>query len=1209
MVLACIALALTAGITAYLTLPKEGAPDIEIPAFFVSVVFPGISAEDSESLIVRPLEAKLSQVDGLEDIFGSAADGYAGLSLNFEFGLDKAKTLADIRELVDQAEAEFPDGAEDATITEFSLADTPIIVVVLSGEISERVLIQVGEQIKDRLESLPEVLEVGFTGQRAEMVEVIIDPLHLDAYNVTADELIRVVTRNNQLVAAGEVETEQGSFSIRIPASFDDQWDVERLPVKTDGYRVVTLGDVSDVRMTFQDREGFARHNSEPTVAIQVVKRRDANIIDTAALVRKTVTEVQNTWPEPLQDAVKVEFAQDVSHQVFDMVTQLESSVLTAIALVMIVVLAALGTRSALLVGFAIPTSFLLCFALLALMSISISNIVMFGLILAVGMLVDSAIVVVELADRRMKEGRRPMDAFADAAKRMFWPIISSTATTLCAFLPMLFWPGVAGQFMGTLPVTIIFVLSASLLVALIFLPVVGGVSGAISQRIELLSRRLSRIHLILRLILLLAVAALTGAAVLLILNPALIGLQTPAAGSFTASIPGAVLFVFGALSLSVTVGSIRAPRRRQKITAAWKRSPFGWVMHFVVGNPIMPVLCVAAAATAVTLAVRSYSQNNYGVEFFVDAEPEQVQIFVRARGNLSLIEKDLLVREVESSIVGLDGVASVFATTGASGLRDESGGSRPLDTIGVIQIEFDRWETRQLIGGVATDTRKITELVETRLSELPGIRTDLQELAQGPNQGKPVSLRLTSKDWNALLDATSVVRDRFDRVEGLVFIEDTRPLPGIDWKIDVDLEEAGRYGTDITTIGAMVQMLTRGILLGTMRVDSSDEEIDIRVRFPEEDRHLSTLDSLRVRSQSGLVPISNFVSRTPVAKIGQVSRFNQVRHIDVRADVESGLSNADGRPITPTERIGVITEWLENDSALPAGVNWQWTGDQEEQAESQRFLMQAFIGALGLMFTVLLAQFNSFYNAVLVLLAVILSTVGALLGLLILQQPFSIIMTGVGIVALAGIVVNNNIMLIDTYKEYSKIMPKLEAIVRTTEVRARPVLLTSITTIAGLLPMMFGFAINIVQGGYVVDTPSSLWWKQLASAVVFGLGTATVLTLFVTPSLLAIPIWARKGSYGLFRRAVALVGGRDSFVARDLNLNSSLRRHPGETIFWDTHLAGAETSLPAEELNPFPDATQLEFADSGSESLPPDREHEKEPKTGLTDAELQAAE
>ena len=551
MVIAFIILSILAGAFAYAGLPKEGEPDIEIPALFVSVPFPGISAEDSEKLLVKGMETELSDLDGLKSLSGTAAEGYAGVAMEFEFGWDKTKIMADVRDAMNSAQAQFPAGAEQYSINEINFSEFPIIIVNLTGALPERTLLRVAKDLQDRLEALEPVLEAALTGHRDEMVEVVIDPLRLEAYNVTAGELINVVVNNNQLIAAGEVETDTGAFAVKIPSSFNDQRDIYALPVKVEGDRVVTMGDIADIRLTFEDRAGTARFNGETTVALQVVKRKGYNIIDTANLVRAEVEAERASWPSELQEAIRVGTSNDQSHNVESMVSQLEGSVLTAIALVMIVVLASLGSRSALLVGFAIPTSFLLCFAFLAVMGVTISNIVMFGLILAVGMLVDGAIVVVEYADKRISEGAGPMRAYVEAAKRMFWPVVSSTATTLCAFLPMLFWPGVPGQFMGMLPVTLIFVLSASLVVALIYLPVMGGVAGRMSRSFERASAALKRsTPWLLRAALVPVTLYMMFLSAMQVLNPAyLLGQDTGLGGS----IFGAVLFVLAAMASSVS--------------------------------------------------------------------------------------------------------------------------------------------------------------------------------------------------------------------------------------------------------------------------------------------------------------------------------------------------------------------------------------------------------------------------------------------------------------------------------------------------------------------------------------------------------------------------------------------------------------------------------------------------------------------------------
>ncbi|WP_420859359.1 efflux RND transporter permease subunit [Marivivens marinus] len=1204
MVLAFIALSIAAGWFAYTGLPKEGEPDIEIPALFVSVPFPGISAEDAESLLVKPMETELADLDNLKTMTATAAEGYAGVALEFEFGWDKSQAMADVRDAMNAVEASFPSGAESYSINEINFSEFPIIIVNLTGDVPERTLIQIAKDLQDRLEGLEPVLKAQLTGQRDEMLLVEIDPLKLEAYNVTAGELINVVTQNNLLVAAGEVSSAQGTFAVTIPSSFDEPQDVYNLPVKTNGDRVVTLGDLATIRLTFEDRESTARFNGVNTVALQVVKRKGFNVIDTAEMIRAAVDEARADWPENMQIAVEVGTSNDQSRNVASMVSQLEGSVLTAIALVMVVVLAALGTRPALLVGFAIPTSFLLTFALLAVMGVSISNIVMFGLILAVGMLVDGAIVVVEYADKRIREGIGPMHAYVDAAKRMFWPIVSSTATTLCAFLPMLFWPGVAGEFMGMLPVTIIFVLSASLVVALIYLPVMGGVTGRMSRLFGRYSDALrARLPWAVRAVLVIPSIFVTYSGAMLTLNPGYFSgaaSQTDGGGS---SVPGMALFVLGAIMVSITVGSIRLNRQQKRIKAGYRRSPFGWVIHAIAGNPVMPLVSIGAITFLVISVFTYFGANNNGVEFFTENEPEQSIVYVQARGNLSLEEKDALVAQAEQVALSQPGVQTVFAFAGAGGLnQNTAGASGPTDAIGQLQLELVPWEDRAAYSretGIPLtdlDGDVIIAQLQDRLSQIPGIRTETLNLAMGPGAVKPIHLRLKGDNWQELLDTTQVVRDYLDGLEAVTQTEDSRPLPGIDWEISVDVEKAGRFGADVATVGGMVQLVTRGILLDTMRVDTSDEEIEIRVRLPEEDQVLSTLSSLKVRTASGLVPLSNFITITPVPTLAQINRIDQQRYFDVKAGVETGLvkltdAETGASRIIPeadydadeglkaqvtagdltlavvngNERIEVIQEWLDTPGNLPAGVSYEWAGDLADQSESTAFLQTAFMGALGLMFIILLAQFNSFYNSVLVLLAVILSTTGVLIGMLVMDQAFSVIMTGTGIVALAGIVVNNNIVLIDTYQEYRQYMPRTEAITRTAEDRIRPVLLTTITTMAGLTPMMFGLSLDFWNGGYSIDSPTALWWKQLATAVVFGLGIATFLTLIFTPSMLAVRVWVTTYAEWASMLAAKLSMGRTSRAARDWALSKAAKRVRTPEIIWTPELMPVPEPAPEE--------------------------------------------
>ncbi|MEM6422292.1 MAG: efflux RND transporter permease subunit, partial [Pseudomonadota bacterium] len=623
-----------------------------------------------------------------------------------------------------------------------------------------------------------------------------------------------------------------------------------------------------------------ARFNGESAISLRVSKRLGENIISSVEELRTAVEAERATWPEAVQQAVKVDFALDESAWVKGMVQQLESSVLTAVILVMIVVLATLGFRSALLVGIAIPCSFLLTFALMAALGMSVNNMTMFGLILAVGMLVDGAIVVVEYADKRKRAGDGPMVAYTAAAKRMFWPVAASTGTTLCAFLPMLFWPGMAGEFMGQLPVTIIFVLTASLIVALLYLPVLGGVSGRIGR-------------------------LLTGGA----------------------------------------HGQSREPPR------PYRRSLFGKAMSLIVMNPVGPVVAIAIAITGIAGTFAYYGEHNNGTEFFTEVDADRAVIFVRARGNMSLAEQDRITRLVEARIADMPEIVSVFAFAGETG--GGLGADGPPDSVGQVQIELADWRSRRPANEVLAEVR-------ARLADLPGFFAEVNQQEEGPQQGKPLQLELAGRNWEALNEAVEIARAKFDATEGLVDIDDTRPLPGIEWQVTVDRATAGRFGADIATIGPFVQFLTRGALIDELRADDSDEELEIRARFPAEARTLDALDDLKLPTIGGVVPLSNFIEREARPKLAEITRVDGNRSFKVRADVGDGVSDVG--------KIEELEAWIAEAKPFPPGVSARFTGDREEQQESMEFLSIAFAGALGLMFVILLAQFNSIYNAILVL-------------------------------------------------------------------------------------------------------------------------------------------------------------------------------------------------------------------------------------------------
>ncbi len=1003
------------GVVAYQDIPKEAEPDVNIPIIYVSMAYEGISPEDAERLLVRPMERELSTIEGLNEIKGTSTEGFASVLLEFDAGFDADRALDDVREGVDIARSELPQGVEEPRVNEVNVALFPVLTVALSGPVPERALIDAAEQLQDRIEAVPGVLEADIGGNREELLEVAVDDRVMQTYDVSYADLFNLVDRNNRLIAAGALDTGAGRLSVKVPGVIESMDDVLNLPVKVADDRVVTFSDVAEVRRTFKDPDEFARINGEPAVTLEVSKRVGANIIQVNDQVRRIVGGMQQQWPASLE----VTYLQDRSEDIRTMLRDLQNNVMTAVVLVMIVVVAAMGWRPALLVGLAIPGAFLAGILVVHALGYTMNIVVLFSLILVVGMLVDAAIVVVELAERRMTEGWSPRDAYRYGARRMSWPIIAATVTTLAVFVPLLFWGGIVGQFMKYLPITVIITLAASLAMALIFIPVLGGWLARPQQAQGAHQRRVT------------------------IAESGDLNQLDGFSGRY-------IRLLRGALQMPGTV--------------------FVLLLAFVVATYI------------------AYSRLGAGVEFFPSTEPDYARIQIQARGDMSVHEKDALVREVETRVMAFDEVDFAYARTFADPTRT-GGQSLARDAIGVVQLEFVDWSQRRPAASIIRDIR-------AAVADVPGVRVQITEQQEGPGQAKPVELQVTGLP-DQLPAGVAQLRERMASLGGFADVEDNRPLPGIEWALQVDREKAARYGADVQLVGNAVQLVTNGVLIADYRPDDADDELDIRVRYPVAERNLDSLGELRVPTRFGQVPVSNFVDFQPAPRTGTLERINGQRVLTVNADVESGR--------LVDERVQALRRSLA-DEPLAGDVQVLFKGEDEDQREAQAFLSRAFVVAIALMAIILVTQFNSLYQTLLVLSAIVLSTAGVLLGLMLTQRPFGIVMGGVGMIALAGIVVNNNIVLIDTYNGLrGEGMPVQEAILRTAAQRLRPVLLTSVTTVLGLMPMVLKLNVDLLGRSIEFNAPSTQWWAQLSATIAGGLSFATVLTLLLTPCLLML--------------------------------------------------------------------------------------------------------
>ena len=1115
-VISTLIMLLVAGLSAYQSMPREAMPTVPVPLVLVNIVLEGVSPADSERLLIRPMEEQFQSLEGVKEMRATGFQGGATMVVEFDSAIDTDQAVEDVRAAMDRVLPKLPLEIRPPAVKELDFTQRPVLTVSLSADLPERTLLKLARDLRDRVVTLPVVLDATVSGVREEQVEIVVDPLKVENYGLSQDDLLRAVSRSNRLVAAGALDTGRGRFSVTVPGLFENLADITELPVKSSADAVVKLKDVADVRRTFKDRTSFVRVNGKPAVSVDITRRADANVVELTNAVRGIVEAQQRSWPAQVQ----VNYPVDDSKSILDRVNSLVNGVIASVFIVMAVCIAILGIRNGLIVGVAIPGSFLMGLLAMSIWGITLNVMALFGLIIAVGMLVDGAIIVVDAADKFMAEGMGPEAAYAKAAQRMAWPIITTTLTTIAAFLPLMLWPGLTGKFFSYLPISVIAVLTASLAMALLFVPAIGAKFArphGKTKRHETPSSANAAAH---------ATAAADRQSLVTRYVPKLSryfrdqGASPATADALAAEGVSRALAsndhntakdmfaIARSLRLSAMKGSARPeadpldpsfipdesaaptptaaakPSHELPLTDDALTRGYARILSAALAHPAK---VLSATAVLLVVVVVAYFKSGTGIVFFPPQEPDRAEISVRARGNLSIDEQDVLLREVESRALGVAGVEAIYARTG----RQAGAGDSAADLIGKLAIRLMPWDERPAADAILGE-------IAGRISGLPGIETSIEQIGSGPPRGgAAIQIELAATDRVQLLDAVTALRKHMDVIGGFINVEDSRPLPGIEWQLDVNREEAARANADTTLIGQAVQLVTKGLKLGTYRPDDSTEEVDIVVRYPESQRSIRALDDVRIETPRGSMPLSNFVHRVAEQQAGEVLRVDGARVLTVKADVGPGRY--------PAAQVARIKAWMAKGEIAPS-VQVTFKGEQRDTEESGGFLGKAMLLALFLIAAIMLIEFNNFYYVFLVLSAAVLSTIGVFLGLLIFQQPFSVVMTGIGVVALAGVVVGNNIVLIDAYTQNLKTAFTVkEAAFYTGVERFRPVLLTSGTAIVGLLPTALGIDIDFINREVLIGAPQGQWWAYLAQAICYGLIFAKGLTLIVTPCALLV--------------------------------------------------------------------------------------------------------
>ena len=1065
------------GFLSYRTIPRESFPEVEIPTIAVNTIYPGVSPADIESLLTRPLEEELSTISDIKDLTSTSVEGYSSIIAEFETSVNLDEALQKIREKVDLAKTELPAEAEDPSIFEFSFSEIPIMQVNLAGQYDLVRLKEVGQALQDRIEQIPSVLRVEVRGGLEREVKVDVQLDRLQFYDLSINDVIDAIRNENVNIPGGSIDVGSFTYLVRVDGEFDDPTAIDDLVIEAESGRPVYVRDVATVEFGFQDRTSFARLDDSPVVTLDIIKRSGYSIIETSDMVKVAVLEMEPILPP----TTVVKVTSDQSTQVGDMVSNLENNIISGLILIVIVLLFFLGVGNSLFVAISIPLSMLLTFVVLNALEITLNMVVLFSLILALGMLVDNAIVVVENIYRYVEEGWDKREASKKATGEVAGPVIAATLTTLAAFAPLMFWPGQVGEFMGFMPITLIIALSSSLFVALLIIPTLCArflrLESEPTQKLPPMARR-----------------------VLMVMTVGiffLIGLANPLSALVTLML---VIFVFAGYRFLVRDIS-------RKFQGSWlpniMESYTKKLETAIDSNKV--VLLSSISGLFLTLLVFSWA--NSGVEFFPeDMPPEDIMVDVQLPVGSRAEATDEIAQQMEMTISEADGIvdaSSVVATVGGSG----SGGSNPMGggasgpNTGRVTVSMVEFGSRQF------DARDFLAEMQASLgTEVAGAEITVDQSASGPAQGLPINIEITGEDPAVLKDLSDQVLSTLQNnsVYGkLVGLESDLDQARPELSVYVDREKAALYGVSSREVGLAIRSAIQGVEAAKYRTGS--DEYDIVVRLAQEYRdELESLRELTVMSEGNQIPLLSVADWEVGEGLGSIQRKNQVRMATISADTRTGLnSNA-----ILAEVMEVLVDFSENN--MPVGYQLQYTGQAEEQQEAMDFLVKAFLLGLGLIAMILVTQFNSVVKPVIILASVLLSTAGVFWGLIIFRMPFVIIMTGVGLISLAGIVVNNAIVMID-YIDVLRSRDGLdikEALLRGGQVRFRPVILTAVTTALGLVPLAMGLNFDFL-GLFTKLNPDlywggmqAAWWGPMAIAVIVGILFATFLTLVLVPVL-----------------------------------------------------------------------------------------------------------
>ena len=1071
------------GVSAYITLPRESAPDISIPLVIVSTPYFGVSPEDIETLITQKLEKEINAISEVKKITSSSFEGYSLIRVEFESGYDIDQAVQKVRDKVNKAEPDLPPDVDKPNIVEINFSEFPILTINIAGPYSLSKLKDIAEDLKDEIEKIEGILDVKINGGLEREVHVDVDMNKLNHYHVRFEDIITAIENENRTIPGGTIDVNNSSFMVRVPGEFKEPYLIDNIIVKLKDNAPIYVKNLAKVSYGFKDNTTHARLNGENAVSIDVSKRAGENIIQIADKVKEILKQEKQDLPSNLSLYITTDQSKDIKR----IVNELENNIFSGLVLVVVVLFFFLGIRNAFLVAIAIPLSMLMSFFILEAIGVNLNMVVLFSLILALGMLVDNAIVIIENIYKFLEEGHSLIEAAKLGTGEVGWPVFTSTMTTVAGFFPMLFWPGVVGDFMMYIPLVLIITLLSSLFVALVINPVFASVMMKLEhpdrkpvtlfQKIIYPLNRITHFFVdgLLPLILKYYQKLLE-----LSLGP----VRSPdqrVSGRNKLGILASLLFFGAAIGLSEVL-----PSWLSVLVAII----LGVMIIFIFTNSKLKVLW--GTIFLLFSITQIYALFDHGVEFFPKSQPPRIFVSLEAPSGTSLDMSNHIVSEIEAKLKKFNSkdIKDVVAVVGASNNPFDGGGTSTPNK-STITIQFVDYEDRDQSSLVTTE--QIRELVV----KTAGADVLVQQQGMGPPVGQAINIEITGDDYRILGNIADQVREKIKNVQGVVDLKDDYDVGKPEFRIDVDREKAALYGMNTGLIANAIRTAINGSTASKYRV--GEDEYDITVRLQEDQRSsLTALQNLEIiyndkKGNTLSVPLISIAAVTRSQGPGAIRRKDLKRVITVSANT--------GENFNANDVLDQVKEKLV-DFQLPKGYYLDYTGQNEEQAKASAFLGKAFGIAILLIFLILVIQFNSLSQPLIIMSAVVISLIGVFLGLIMYQMPFGIIMTGIGVISLAGVVVNNNIVLIDYINVLRKRgLDRREAIIRAGLRRFRPVTLTAITTILGLIPLTFGFGFDIYTFSFSTSGQSAEFWKSMGIAVIFGLAFATVLTLVIVPT------------------------------------------------------------------------------------------------------------